>query len=270
MYTVRQIMARKKVRANRKFKKKGQEREQSPIPDEAGTSTTHQQARRHRVSQGMSVLREIRDAQDKTCQCIPRASFVRQVREISERHMKGSRWYYTALACIQEAAEDYTIEYFNDTCILAANARRVTVMNRDMNSLAMLRKRYENFIHNPTTVDQKMRDILLVSPLVEKPGIKIEEVTEKDVHERTTRLNEEKIEALKIQKDKQKQAEEKDVIVELVRRENSVLRSLQSNPSMLRICYGDGEVLELLIEDIQMLKNVETDLSDRVIFAALR
>ena len=249
--------------------KRNQESNESPDANEAGTSSAHQQARRHRLSQGLSVLRQIREAQDKTCHCMPRAPFVREIREISERHMKGSRWYYTALACIQEAAEDYVIEYFNDTCILAANARRITVMNRDMNSLAMLRKRYENFIRNPSTVDQKMRDILLVSPLVPKTGIKIEEVTEKDVHERTTRLNEEKIEALKTQKDKQKQVEENETILDLVRRENAILRFLENIPPVLRICYGDGEVCELLSEDIQMLKNVEIDLSDSFIFGAL-
>ena len=40
---------------------------------------------------------------------------MRLVREISEQNMRDSRWYYTALACIQEAVEDYLIEYFNDT-----------------------------------------------------------------------------------------------------------------------------------------------------------
>ena len=183
--------------------------------------------------------------------------------------MKGTMWYYTALACIQEAAEDYVIEYFNDTCILAANARRITVMNRDMNSLAMRRQRYENFIHHPTNVDQKMRDILLVSPMVPNSGIKIEEVKEKDVHERNTRLNEERVEALKAQKDKQKQLEEKDQTLDLVRRENAILRFLQGKSSVMRICYGDGKICELLPEDIEMLKNVETDLSDRIIFGSL-
>ena len=57
--------------------------------------------------------------------------------------------------------------------------------------------------------------------------------------------------------------------MELVRRENAILRYLQDKSSVLQICYGDGEVCELLSEDIQMLKNVETDLSDRVIFGSL-
>ena len=162
------------------------------------------QARKKRVSKHQNVQRQIREAQDKTCHCIPRAPFVRQVREISERHMPGSRWYYTALACIQDAVEGYCIEYFNDTCILAANARRVTIMNRDMTSLAKIRQRYENFIHHPTSVDKKMRDILLVLPTALRSELKIEEVREEDVHSRKTRLNEERVEALKAQQDNKK------------------------------------------------------------------
>ncbi len=147
--------------------------------------------------------------------------------------MKGSKWYYTALVCLQEAAEDYLIEYFNETCILAANARRVTIMNRDMSSLAMLRQRYENFVHHPTSVDKRMRDILLVAPIAPKSQIKIEEVKEEDVHAKTTRLNEEQIEALKAQQDKKKQLEEKDQLLSLLSRENAILKALEGRGTPL-------------------------------------
>ena len=183
--------------------------------------------------------------------------------------MPGSRWYYTALACIQAAAEDYCIEYFNDTCIIAANAHRVTIMNRDMSSLAMLRQRYENFIHHPTSVDKKMRDILLVLPTAPNSQLKIEEVRKEDVHGRKTRLNEERVEALKTQQDNQKQQGEKLKKLELLGRENEVLKQLQLKNEDFQIYYGDGEACDLLQMDLQMLRNVDADISDRIILACL-
>ena len=75
-------------------------------------------ARKKRVSQGVSVLRQIRKAQ---CFCIPRVPFVRVVREISDMCKKGLRWYYTPIFCLKGALEDYLIEYFNllvDLCLV--------------------------------------------------------------------------------------------------------------------------------------------------------
>ena len=263
-------MARGKQTAKKLKRKGGTSKEEQGPGESAGSSQVHEQAKRKRVNQHQNVLRQIREAQEKTCHCIPRASFVRQVREISERHMPGSRWYYTALACIQEAAEDYCIEYFNDTCIIAANARRVTIMNRDMSSLSMVRQRYTNFIHHPTTVDKTMRDILLVLPTAPKSSFKIEEVTEQDIHAKKTRLNEERIEALQTQQDNKKDQAESKKKLDLLARENEVLKQLQMKTEDYRVCYGDGEDCDLLQMDIQMLRSVDVDISDRVILACLR
>ena len=69
-------------------------------------------------------------------------------------------------------------------------------MDRDMSSLALLRQRYENFVHHPSVVDKKMRDILLIPPLASSESkVKIEEVREEDIHTRNTRLIEERLEA---------------------------------------------------------------------------
>ena len=41
------------------------------------------------------------------------------------------RWQFSALACIQEAVEDFTGDFMNDSYIAAAHAHRVTLMNKD-------------------------------------------------------------------------------------------------------------------------------------------
>ena len=74
-------------------------------------------------------------------------------------------------------------------------------MDRDMASVAMLRKRYETFMYQPNCRDKKMGDLLVVSPINPNAGIKIEEVKLEDIHTRNTRLNDERIEALKEKKD---------------------------------------------------------------------
>ena len=101
-------------------------------------------------------------------------------------------------------------------------------MDRDMNSLAILSQRHETFIHHPASVDKKMRDILLISPNVQRLGIHIEEVKEDDVHKKETRLNEERKEALLAQQEKKKVQEEKDQMLELLSRESIVLKELET------------------------------------------
>ena len=103
------------------------------------SNETISKAQKRRVSQNLSVLRKIRKEQEAIKICIAKAPFIRVIKQISDLCKSGLRWGTTALACIQEACEDYLIEYFNDTCILAAHAHRITVMWKDFTSLAMLR-----------------------------------------------------------------------------------------------------------------------------------
>ena len=75
---------------------------------------------------------------------------MRVVRDISDRLcsiMKSDafdfvRWQFSALACIQEAAEDFLIDFFNDSYIAAAFAHRVTLMIPDFGLVIGLRYRF--------------------------------------------------------------------------------------------------------------------------------
>jgi len=80
---------------------------------------------------------EIRKYQKSTNLLIPRLPFGRVVREIataeaSKRGIQGLRFQTNALSAMQEAAEMYLTQLFEDCILLAVHARRVTVMNKDM------------------------------------------------------------------------------------------------------------------------------------------
>ncbi|KAH7423382.1 hypothetical protein KP509_12G052700 [Ceratopteris richardii] len=84
-------------------------------------------------------LREIRRAQKSVGLLIPRLPFMRVVKQISANLcslMKTSsfvnvRWQTQALLCLQEAAEDFAIDFMNDAYLCVAHSHRVTLMAKD-------------------------------------------------------------------------------------------------------------------------------------------
>jgi histone H3 len=54
------------------------------------------------------------------------------VREISLDFKIGMRWQSAALEGLQEAAEAYLVELYQDTNLCAIHAKRVTIMPKDM------------------------------------------------------------------------------------------------------------------------------------------
>jgi histone H3 len=66
---------------------------------------------------------------------IRKGPFQRLVREISstgENKGKDLRFQSTAMLALQEASEAYMVGMFEDTNLAAMNAKRVTIMPRDM------------------------------------------------------------------------------------------------------------------------------------------
>ncbi|BGP25682.1 hypothetical protein JCM10295v2_004615 [Rhodotorula toruloides] len=59
-------------------------------------------------------------------------SFQRLCREICDSHGQSFRWQASALAALQEAAEDYLVDLFADTNLCAIHAKRITVQPKDM------------------------------------------------------------------------------------------------------------------------------------------
>ena len=96
----------------------------------------------HRYRPSIVALREIRRYQSSTENLIKRTPFQRLIREISQEYRicpdgPGTpsvqvRFQSTAIAALQEVAENYIVGLFEDVNLLAIHARRVTIMPRDI------------------------------------------------------------------------------------------------------------------------------------------
>ena len=96
----------------------------------------------HRYCPGLLALCEIRRYQQSTESLIRRTPFNKLIKEISQEYRicpngLGTpsvqvHFQSTALAALQEAAENFLVGLFEDVNLLAAHAKRVTVMPRDI------------------------------------------------------------------------------------------------------------------------------------------
>ncbi|KAF8471935.1 histone-fold-containing protein [Kalaharituber pfeilii] len=96
-------------------------------------------ARRYRP--GTRALREIRRYQKSTELLIRKLPFSRLVREITADFgsvmvdagfQPNLRWQSTAIQALQEAAEAYMVHLFEDANLCAIHAKRVTIMQKDL------------------------------------------------------------------------------------------------------------------------------------------
>ncbi|KAL2468897.1 Uncharacterized protein Fot_50473 [Forsythia ovata] len=96
------------------------------------TERDGQRLRKRRNRPGTVALREIRKYQKSFQLLIPAAPFIRLVKEISHFYSPGiSRWRAEALVALQEAAEDYIVQLFEEAMLCAIHAKRVTLMKKD-------------------------------------------------------------------------------------------------------------------------------------------
>ena len=96
----------------------------------------------HRYNPGLLALCEIQRYQQSTESLIWRTPFNKLIKEISQEYRicpegPGTpsvqvHFQSTALAALQEAAENFLVGLFEDVNLLAVHAKRVTVMPRDI------------------------------------------------------------------------------------------------------------------------------------------
>lgn len=104
------------------------------------TSTTPKPATpkpaRKKYRPGVKALQEIRKYQKSTNNLIPALPFSRLVREICQEvagHRVGElRFQSAAIQALQEAAEAFLVQLFEDVNICAIHAKRVTIMPKDI------------------------------------------------------------------------------------------------------------------------------------------
>ncbi|BGO91133.1 hypothetical protein NBRC10512_005774 [Rhodotorula toruloides] len=105
------------------------------------------QRKPRRFRPGTRALQEIRHYQKGTDLLLRRLPFARLVREIAmefladdeEGNAPGLRWQSSALLALQEATEAYLIHLFEDSNLCALHAKRVTIMQRDMQLVRRIR-----------------------------------------------------------------------------------------------------------------------------------
>ncbi|KAI1812855.1 histone H3-like centromeric protein cse-4 [Poronia punctata] len=91
--------------------------------------------KRRRYKPGTLALKEIRRMQSSTDLLIRKLPFSRVVREIAlsiRPKDEGMRWQSQAIAALQEAAEAFLVHLFEDTNLCAIHAKRVTIMQKDI------------------------------------------------------------------------------------------------------------------------------------------
>ncbi|KAJ7129567.1 histone-fold-containing protein [Mycena epipterygia] len=113
-----------------------------PPRKSTGGNITAPAPRKKRFRPGTVALREIRKYQKSTDLLLRKLPFARLVREIAsemttdmnDNYMPGAdlRWQSTALMALQEATEAYLVHLFEDANLCAIHAKRVTIMQRDI------------------------------------------------------------------------------------------------------------------------------------------
>ncbi|KAJ9502112.1 centromeric DNA-binding histone H3-like protein cse4 [Exophiala xenobiotica] len=93
--------------------------------------------KKHRYRPGTIALREIRRYQQSTDLLILKLPFARLVREIAldvlpARAAQDLRWQSQAIQALQEASEAFLVHLFEDTNLCAIHAKRVTIMQKDI------------------------------------------------------------------------------------------------------------------------------------------
>lgn len=91
--------------------------------------------RKRRYRPGTLALREIRRLQNNTDLLLRKLPFARLVREIAMSCRPPEdpmRWQSQALLALQEAAEAFLVHLFEDTNLCAIHAKRVTIMQKDI------------------------------------------------------------------------------------------------------------------------------------------
>ncbi|AFR92201.1 histone H3 [Cryptococcus neoformans] len=117
--------------------------QRNPPPDPKSPSGPK---KKHRFRPGTVALREIRHYQKSTDLLIAKLPFSRVVREVAMNvgsdEVGEYRWQSSAIMALQEAAEAFLVHLFEDANLCAIHAKRVTIMQKDLQLARRIRGRY--------------------------------------------------------------------------------------------------------------------------------
>ena len=112
---------------------------------------------------------------------IPWAPFMRIVKEMAQRTSNVYRSQTPIISCLQEALEDFLIDFLVDSYICVAHARRITLMDKDVVVVSRVRYRFDKIVQPLHMTNKKAYDLLRVPPVLRKKKdnvVKIEEIVE--------------------------------------------------------------------------------------------
>ena len=81
---------------------------------------------------GTVALREVKRYQKSMDVILPRAAFLRVIKNIAHDYDSTMRFQSQAVQALQEAAEAYIVGVFEDTNLCAIHAKRQTILKKDM------------------------------------------------------------------------------------------------------------------------------------------
>ncbi|ODV63279.1 histone H3 family protein [Ascoidea rubescens DSM 1968] len=102
-------------------------------------------ARKRRYRPGTVALKEIRKYQRSTDFLIRKLPFARLIREIASQFVGEEytlKWQSVAILALQEASEAFLVNLFEDTNLCALHAKRVTIMQKDIQLARRIRGQY--------------------------------------------------------------------------------------------------------------------------------
>lgn len=105
------------------------------LPGDPPVSTQRRTTIKRRYRPGTKALQEIRKFQKNTDLLIRKLPFARLVKEVAEHYIGmdyGIRWQSNAVLALQEACEAYLVHLLEDTNLCAIHAKRVTIMQKDI------------------------------------------------------------------------------------------------------------------------------------------
>lgn len=133
-------MARTKQTETKKYAPAGGKKSVSGKKKKQDTTSGGGVSKKRRWRPGTAALREIRRYQKSTELLIRKLPFQRIVREIAQELKPDCRFQTEALAALQEGAETFLTEHFDDTNLAALHAKRVTIMPGDQRLALRLSK----------------------------------------------------------------------------------------------------------------------------------
>ncbi|VDM44200.1 unnamed protein product [Toxocara canis] len=114
------------------------------------TPRKEESIKKRRFKPGQRALQQIRKLQRTTELLMPRAPFMRLVREIARQvapNHNDLRFQSAAISALQEATEAYLTMLFEDCNLAAIHAKRVTIFPKDMQIVRRIRGELLKFGH---------------------------------------------------------------------------------------------------------------------------